>query len=112
MLLATPGSPCWNLRAAKALAGPGALKQHLSCGAQGIKMEIHPIGQILVDDHARRNNLRVRKLLQARHIWDAAVDAVIEGNPGALEDVWDDVIAELDSGWGACTCVSHIGLGA
>ena len=101
----------WNLRAANVLASPAALKQHLNRGKQGTKMEIHPVDQTLVDEHARRNNLRVRKL-QVRYIWDTAVDALADGNLGALEDVWDDVIAELDSDWGAYTYVAHIGLGA
>jgi hypothetical protein len=81
--------------AANVLANPGALKQHLNHAGQDTKMEIHPIDQTLVDEHARRNNLRLRKL-QVRYIWDDAVD----------------VIAELDSDWGAYTHVSHIGLGA
>ena len=29
-----------------------------------------------------------------------------------MEDLWDDVIAELDSDWGAYTYVSYIGIGA
>jgi len=74
-------------------------------------MEIHPVNQQVVDEHARRNNLRLRRL-QVRYIWDTAVDALAAGSLDALEDVWDDVIAELDSDWGAYTYVSHIGLGA
>ncbi|MEY9966926.1 hypothetical protein ABIA33_004991 [Streptacidiphilus sp. MAP12-16] len=31
---------------------------------------------------------------------------------GTLDAVWDDIIAELDSDWGAYTYVAHIGLGA
>ena len=101
----------WNLRAANILANPGALKQHLNHDGQGTKMEIHPIDQTLVEEPRRRDNLRVRKL-QVRYVWDAAVDALVDGDLGALEDVWDDIIAELDSDWGAYTYVAHIGLGA
>ncbi|SEM87535.1 hypothetical protein [Streptacidiphilus jiangxiensis] len=101
----------WNLRAANVLANPGALKQHLNRGGQGTRVEIHPINQAVVDAPRRRDNLRVRKL-QVRYVWDAAVDALVDGNLGALEDVWDDVIADLDSDWGAYTYVGHIGLGA
>lgn len=101
----------WNLRARNVLANPGALKRHLNRSGQGTRMEIHPVNQALVDEHARRDNLRMRRL-QVRYIWDTAVDALADGNLGALEDVWDDVIAELDSDWGAYTYVSHIGLGA
>ena len=101
----------WNLRARNVLASPGALKQHLNRGGRGTAMEIHPVNQQVVDEHARRNNLRLRRL-QVRYIWDTAVDALAAGSLDALEDVWDDVIAELDSDWGAYTYVSHIGLGA
>jgi hypothetical protein len=49
---------------------------------------------------------------EGRAVRDAAVDALVDGNLDALEEVWDDMIAELDSDWGAYTYVSHIGLGA
>ena len=101
----------WNLRARNVLATPGALKQHLNRGGQGTRVEIHPINQAVVDEHARRENLRVRRL-QVRYVWDVAVDALAAGDLDALEEVWDDVIAELDSDWGAYTYVAHIGLGA
>jgi hypothetical protein len=79
-------------------ANPAALKQYLNRGGQGTRVEIHPVDQTMVDAPRRRDSLRVRKL-QVRYIWDAAVDALIDGNLGALEDVWDDVIAEFDSDW-------------
>jgi hypothetical protein len=101
----------WNLRARNVLANPGALKQHLNRGGQGTRVEIHPIDQALVDENARRDNLRVRRL-QVRYVWDAAVDGLVDGDLAVLEDVWDDIIAELDSNWGAYTYVAHIGLGA
>lgn len=101
----------WNLRAANVLANPGAFKQHLNRGGQGTKMEIHPINQDVVLPKRRRDNLQVRRL-QVRYIWDAAVDALVAGDLDELERIWDDVIAELDSDWGAYTYVAHIGLGA
>ncbi|SEG85212.1 hypothetical protein SAMN05216223_1238 [Actinacidiphila yanglinensis] len=101
----------WNLRATNVLANPGGLKQHLNRGGQGTRVEIHPINQDVVDEHARRRNLRVRRI-QVRYVWDAAVDALIAGDTDELEQIWDDIIADLDSDWGAYTYVSHIGLGA
>jgi hypothetical protein len=101
----------WNLRAHNVLSSPGALKQHLNRSGQGTRVEIHPVNQAVVDEHARRDNLRIRRL-QVRYVWDAAVDALVAGDLDALDGVWDDVIAELDSDWGAYTYVSHIGLGA
>lgn len=101
----------WNLRAANVLANPGALKQHLNRSNRGTQVEIHPVDQTLVDEHARRNNLRVRRI-QVRYIWDAAVDALASSDIAELERIWDDIIAELDSDWGAYTYVTHVGLGA
>jgi hypothetical protein len=101
----------WNLRAANVLANPGGLKQRLNRGGQGTRVEIHPINQNVVDEHARRDNLRVRRM-QVRYVWDAAVDALVSGDLDELEQIWDDIIAELDSDWGAYTYVAHIGLGA
>jgi hypothetical protein len=34
------------------------------------------------------------------------------GDLDELERIWDDIIAELDSDWGAYTYVAHVGLGA
>lgn len=101
----------WNLRAANVLANPGGLKQHLNRGGQGTRVEIHPINQDVVDEPARRNNLRVRRI-QVRYVWDAAVDALVAADAHELEQIWDDIIADLDSDWGAYTYVSFIGLGA
>ncbi|MFI1200455.1 hypothetical protein ACH4VR_13555 [Streptomyces sp. NPDC020883] len=101
----------WNLRAHNVLANPGAFKQHLNRAGQGTKIEIHPINQDVVIPTRRRDNLRVRRF-QVRYIWDEAVDAMVAGDVDKLEELWDDVIAELDSDWGAYTYVSHIGLGA
>ncbi|GAA1929617.1 hypothetical protein GCM10009716_41600 [Streptomyces sodiiphilus] len=101
----------WNLRAANILANPGAFKQHLNRGGQGTKVEIYPINQDVVLPTRRRENLRVRRF-QVRYVWDAAVDALAAGDVTELEHIWDEIIAELDSDWGAYTYVSHIGLGA
>ncbi|MFG2825299.1 hypothetical protein ACGFX4_38460 [Kitasatospora sp. NPDC048365] len=101
----------WNLRAANVLANSGAFKQHLNRGGRGTKVEIHPINQNVVDEPRRRENLRVRTF-QVRYVWDDAVDALTAGDADKLEEIWDDIIADMDSDWGAYTYVSHIGLGA
>ncbi len=101
----------WNLRAHNVMANPHAFQQHLNRGGQGTKIEIHPINQDAVTPTRRRDNLRVRRF-QVRYIWDDAVEAMVAGDVDKLEELWDDVIAELDSDWGAYTYVSHIGLGA
>ncbi|MEY9842677.1 hypothetical protein [Streptacidiphilus sp. EB103A] len=101
----------WNLRAANLRFNPGAFKQHLNRGGRGTQVEIHPIDQSLVDDNARRDNLEGRRV-QVHYVWDAAVDAMFAADLAELERIWDDIIAELDSDWGAYTYVSSIGLGA
>ncbi|KQV11987.1 MULTISPECIES: hypothetical protein [unclassified Kitasatospora] len=64
-----------------------------------------------MDENRRRDNLRVRSF-QVRYIWDDAVDALTAGVAGKLEEIWDDIISELDSDYGAYQYVSHTGLGA
>ena len=101
----------WNLRARNVLANPGSLKQHLNRSGRGTRIEIHPVNQDAVDEPRRRENLRIQHR-QVRYIWDDAVDALATSDLDALEGLWDDIIAELDSDWGAYTYVSYIGIGA
>ncbi|MER7849240.1 hypothetical protein ABTZ03_35475 [Kitasatospora sp. NPDC096077] len=101
----------WNLRAANVLANPAILKAHLNRDGRGTRIEIHPVNQDVVDEPRRRDNLRVRSF-QARYIWDDSVDALTTGDLTKLEEIWDDVISELDSDYGAYQYVSSVGLGA
>ncbi|MFJ6776276.1 hypothetical protein ACIQOV_35860 [Kitasatospora sp. NPDC091257] len=101
----------WNLRAANVLNNPAILKAYLNRDGRGTRIEIHPINQDVVDEPRRRDNLRVRSF-QARYIWDDAVDALTTGDADTLESIWDDIIADLDSDYGAYQYVSHVGLGA
>ncbi|MFI0779267.1 hypothetical protein [Streptomyces sp. NPDC021212] len=101
----------WNLRAHNVLTNPGALKQHLNRNGRGTRIEIHPVNQTTVDEPRRRDNLRIQHR-QVRYIWDDAVDALVASDLDTLEDLWDDIIAELDSDWGAYTYISYIGIGA
>ncbi|MEV7928429.1 hypothetical protein [Kitasatospora sp. NPDC088264] len=101
----------WTLRARNVLNNPQIFKDHLNNSGRGTKVEIHPINQQVVDEPRRRDNLRIRPL-QVRYVWDDAVDALTTGDADALDGIWDDIIADLDSDWGAYTYVSHIGLGA
>ena len=106
----------WNLRTRRILDNLGAFKQHLNNQGKGTAVEIHPVDQSLADEHARRPNLEGeqahRSLPAVRYIWDDAVDAMEAGDEGKLEEIWDDIITELDSDWGAYTYVSYVGLGA
>ncbi|MET9403925.1 hypothetical protein [Kitasatospora sp. NPDC002965] len=101
----------WNLRAANILNSPAVFKAHLNNAGRGTKVEIHPINQDVVDENRRRDNLRIRPL-QVRYVWDDAVDALTTGDADKLAEIWDDIISDLDSDYGAYQYVSHIGLGA
>ncbi|WP_155057598.1 hypothetical protein [Streptomyces blattellae] len=106
----------WDLRTRRIRDNPGAFKQHLNNQGNGTAVEIHPINQDLVDEHARRPNLMgdqaIRTLPAVRYVWNDAVDAMEAGDEGKLEEIWDDIITDLDSDWGAYTYVSYVGLGA
>ncbi|MFJ6773929.1 hypothetical protein ACIQOV_23755 [Kitasatospora sp. NPDC091257] len=101
----------WTLRARNILNNPQIFKDHLNRDGRGTKVEIHPINQQVVDEKRRRDNLRTRTI-QVRYVWDDAVDALATADAAKLAEIWDDIIADLDSDWGAYTYVSHIGLGA
>ena len=101
----------WNLRATNVLANPGALKQHLNRGGQGTRMEIHPINQDVVDEPRRRDNLRVAGSRSATSGTPQSTPSPPATSTNSKQ-IWDDVIAELDSDWGAYTYVAYIGLGA
>ncbi|MPY60958.1 hypothetical protein [Streptomyces spongiae] len=106
----------WNLRTRRIRDNLGAFKQHLNNQGNGTAVEIHPINQAHVDEHARRPNLEgdqaIRTLPAVRYVWNDAIDAMKAGDEGKLEEIWDDIITDLDSDWGAYTYVSYIGLGA
>ncbi|MFF4821429.1 hypothetical protein ACFY2K_43390 [Kitasatospora sp. NPDC001309] len=101
----------WTLRARNVLANPQLLKDHLNRDGRGTRVEIHPINQQVVDEPRRRDNLRIRGI-QVRYVWDDAVDALAAGDADTLEGIWDDIIGDLDSDYGAYQYVSYIGLGA
>ncbi|QDY75166.1 hypothetical protein [Streptomyces qinzhouensis] len=88
----------------------GALKRILDNNGHGRRMEIFPVDQAAVPEKYRRP-LSDRSV-RARHIWDDAVRAWAADDLDTLDDIWDDVISELDSGFAAYAYVSAIGIGA
>lgn len=100
----------WTLRAHNVLSHAQTLKDHLNNGGRGTRMEIHPVDQTTVDAN-RRRDIPVRTLT-VRYVWDDAVDAMRAGDKRLMGEIWEDVIADLDSDWGAYTYVSHVGIGA
>ncbi|MCY0923441.1 MULTISPECIES: hypothetical protein [unclassified Streptomyces] len=93
------------------LVRSGALKRLLDNGGRGRRIEIYPVDQTLVDEKRRRPTVSERSV-QARYIWDDAVDAWSQGDLAALDEIWDDVITDLDSDYAAYAYVGSIGIGA
>ncbi|GGZ97081.1 hypothetical protein GCM10010371_66170 [Streptomyces subrutilus] len=93
------------------LVRSGALKRLLDDGGRGRRIEIYPVDQTLVEEKRRRPTVSERSV-QARYIWDDAVDAWSRGDMSALDEIWDDVITDLDSDYAAYAYVGHIGIGA
>lgn len=103
----------WTLRARNVLAHPAGLKQHLARDGRGTTVEIQPVNQDVVQPKRRRDNLDVRRVQVHRPIWNAAVDALVDRDRAALEDLWIDVIqGGLGSDWAAYVYVAHVGIGA
>ncbi|MGW8984635.1 hypothetical protein ACWGQ9_18470 [Streptomyces parvus] len=93
------------------LVRSGALKRLLDNNGRGRRIEIYPVDQTAVDEKRRRPTVTERSV-QARYIWDDAVDAWSRGDVGALDEIWDDVITDLDSDYAAYAYVGSIGIGA
>ncbi|WP_212912273.1 hypothetical protein [Streptomyces sp. TS71-3] len=89
----------------------GALKRLLDNEGRGRRIEVYPVDQTNVPQARRRPNLSERSI-QARYVWDEAVDAWAEGDADTLDDIWDDLISDLDSGYGAYAYVGALGIGA
>lgn len=89
----------------------GALKRTLDNAGRGSRIEIYPVDQTAVPESRTRYNVTERSI-QARYVWDDAVQAWATGDTETLDDIWNDLISELDSDYGAYAYVSAIGIGA
>ncbi|WP_399559146.1 hypothetical protein OHA44_38385 (plasmid) [Streptomyces sp. NBC_00144] len=89
----------------------GALKRLLDNQGRGRRIEIYPVDQSEVDEKRRRPEVSERSV-QARYVWDDMVDAWGEGDMDTLDEIWDDIITDLDSDYAAYAYVGSIGIGA
>ncbi|MFE4594407.1 hypothetical protein [Streptomyces laurentii] len=89
----------------------GWLTRHLDNDGQGRRMEIHPVDQARVPEARRRPNLSQRSIT-VRYIWADLLDAWARKDTGLVDEVWDDVISDLDSDYSAYAYVSSVGIGA
>ncbi|MFE9413906.1 hypothetical protein ACFYN0_34750 [Streptomyces sp. NPDC006704] len=103
-------SAYWSRRRAN-LIRSGWLKRHLNNDGRGRHVEIYPIDQSAVEQPYARPNVSERSLT-VRYVWDDMVDAWADQDEALMDDIWEDIISDLDSDWTAYAYVSSVGIGA
>ncbi|MFF8604270.1 hypothetical protein ACF065_35305 [Streptomyces sp. NPDC015232] len=103
-------SAYWSRRREN-LIRSGWLKRHLDNDGRGRRMEIYPVDQSQVDERFRRPGLSQRSIT-VRYVWSDLVDAYADQNEDLVDEIWDDVISDLDSDYNAYAYVSSVGIGA
>ncbi|MFF3087611.1 hypothetical protein ACFVRB_21545 [Streptomyces nojiriensis] len=88
----------------------GWLVRHLDNDGRGRRMEIYPVDQSHVDSKYSRP-LSDRSIM-VRYIWPDLVSAWAARNATLVDEIWDDVITDLDSDYAAYAYVSAVGIGA
>ncbi|MEV7282915.1 hypothetical protein [Streptomyces sp. NPDC093111] len=99
----------WNRRREN-LIRSGWLAKHLDNDGRGQRMEIYPVDQSRVDAKYRRD-LNTRTIT-VRYIWTDLVGAWASRNSALVDEIWDDVITDLDSDYAAYAYVSSVGISA
>ncbi|MFI9004646.1 hypothetical protein [Streptomyces sp. NPDC053541] len=103
-------SAYWSRRREN-LIRSGWLKRHLDNDGRGRRMEIYPVDQTQVDERFRRPGLSQRSIT-VRYVWSDLIDAYADQNEDLVDEIWDDVISDLDSDYNAYAYVSSVGIGA
>ncbi|MEU4273295.1 hypothetical protein [Streptomyces sp. NPDC026092] len=103
-------SAYWERRRAN-LIRSGWLKRHLDNDGRGRRMEIYPVDQTQVPEQRRRPGVSQRTIT-VRYIWNDLVDAYADQDDDLMDEIWDDVITDLDSDYAAYAYVASIGIGA
>ncbi|MEU6621000.1 hypothetical protein ABZ926_09530 [Streptomyces litmocidini] len=88
----------------------GWLVKHLDNEGRGRRMEIYPVDQTRVEAKYRRD-LNTRTVT-VRYIWADLVDAWATRDANLVDEIWDDVISDLDSDYNAYAYVSSVGISA
>ncbi|MFD9163036.1 hypothetical protein ACFVZ8_13755 [Streptomyces sp. NPDC059558] len=88
----------------------GWLVRHLDNNGRGSRMEIYPVDQSHVDTKYARP-LSDRSIT-VRYIWPDLVQAWADRDEAMVDEIWDDVITDLDSDYAAYAYVSAVGIGA
>ncbi|MEU6170026.1 hypothetical protein [Streptomyces tanashiensis] len=103
-------SAYWHRRREN-LIRSGWLKRHLDNNGRGRRMEIYPVDQTHVPTERARPTLQQRSIT-VRYIWGDLVDAWAAHDAHTVDEIWDDVITDLDSDYNAYAHVSSVGIGA
>ncbi|MGW6413899.1 hypothetical protein [Streptomyces sp. NPDC055055] len=103
-------SAYWHRRREN-LIRSGWLKRHLDNDGRGRRMEIYPVDQTHVPAERSRPTLQQRSIT-VRYIWGDLVDAWATQDADTVDEIWDDVISDLDSDYNAYAHVSSVGIGA
>ncbi|KOV43619.1 hypothetical protein [Streptomyces sp. H021] len=88
----------------------GWLVRHLDNDGRGSRMEIYPVDQTHVD--AKYARPLSDRSITVRYIWPDLVQAWAARDTTMVDEIWDDVITDLDSDYAAYAYVSAIGIGA
>ncbi|MFD8573411.1 helix-turn-helix domain-containing protein [Streptomyces sp. NPDC059639] len=100
----------WMRRRAN-LVRSGWLKRHLDNSGQGRQIEVYPVDQSGVTPGRERPTVNERSV-SVRHLWADIVDAWADQDDAALDELWDDIICDLDSDYTAYAYVSAVGISA
>ncbi|MFF3675822.1 hypothetical protein ACFYYS_17790 [Streptomyces sp. NPDC002120] len=88
----------------------GWLVRHLDNDGRGRRMEIYPVDQSHVD--AKYSRPLSDRAITVRYIWTDLVHAWAARDAALVDEIWDDVITDLDSDYAAYAYVSSVGIGA
>ncbi|MFF1360678.1 hypothetical protein [Streptomyces sp. NPDC058297] len=99
------------MRRRENLIRSGWLKRHLDNNGRGRNVEIYPVDQSAVVLGRERPNLTDRSIT-VRYVWGDLVDAWAAQDENALDEIWDDIITDLDSDYAAYAYVSAVGISA
>ncbi|MEV7558972.1 hypothetical protein [Streptomyces sp. NPDC089795] len=88
----------------------GRLVRHLDNDGRGRRMEIYPVDQSHVD--SKYSGPLSDRSITVRYVWSDLVDAWAARDEMMVDEIWDDVITDLDSDYTAYAFVSAVGIGA
>ncbi|MFJ5099342.1 hypothetical protein [Streptomyces sp. NPDC088557] len=108
--LAKIDSAYWTRRRENVVRS-GWLGRHLDNNGQGRRMEIHPVDDRAVPTEYRRREISQRTVT-LRYVGEDLAKAWAEQDQDGLDEIWDDVLTELDSDYNAYAYVSSVGINA